>query len=87
MQVLSNLLQTSWIGKVQRVNKEQICCPVGFSEELIAVFKLKKTQIITEFDKKPKFFQFLKSFMQMLSKFRETSRIGMLKMVIKVKIC
>ena len=29
-----------WKGK--RVNKEQVCCPVDFSEELIAVFKLKK---------------------------------------------
>ena len=56
-------------------------------DELIAVFNLKKTQIGTKFDKKPKFFQFLKSFIQMLSKFRQTSRIGMLKTVIKVSIC
>ena len=60
MQFLPNLLQTSWIGKLKRVNKEQVGCPVGFSEELIAVFKLKKTQIGIEFDIKPKVFQFSK---------------------------
>ena len=33
----------AWKGK--RVNKEQVCCPVDFSEELIAVFKLKKLKL------------------------------------------
>ena len=74
-----------WKGK--RVNKEQVCCPVDFSEELIAVFKLKKTRIRTEFDKKRKVFQFSKNFMHLLSKFRQTSRIEMLKTVVRVRIC
>ena len=32
-------------------------------------------------------FPIFKNFMQLLSKFRQTSRIGMLKTVIKVRIC
>ena len=48
----------AWKG--ERVNKEQVCCPVDFFEELIAVFKLKKTRIGTEFDKKPIISQFSK---------------------------
>ena len=43
---------------LKRVNKERVCCPVGFSEELIEVFKLKKSQIGTEIDKNPEFSNF-----------------------------
>ena len=34
MQFLSNFRQTSKIGMLKRVNKEQICCPVVFFEEI-----------------------------------------------------
>ena len=61
MKFSSNLRQTSWIGKVKRVNEEQVRCPVGSFQELIALFKLKKTQFGTEFDKKPIILQFSKS--------------------------
>ena len=30
------------MGMFTRVNKERFCCPVGFCEEFIAVFKLKR---------------------------------------------
>ena len=36
------------------------CCPVGSSEEIIAVFPLKKSQIDTQNDKNPKIFPFSK---------------------------
>ena len=87
MQFLSNLCQTSWIGKLNRVNKEHFYCSVCFSEELIAVFKSKKSQICTELDKKTQNFPIFKVFMQLLSKFRQTSQIAILKTVIKVRIC
>ena len=35
-----------------------MCCPVRFSEELIAIFLVKLSQIDTENDKNPKVFQF-----------------------------
>ena len=34
MQFLSNFRQTLLIGMLKRVNKEQICCPVVFFEEI-----------------------------------------------------
>ena len=37
-----------------------IRCPVGFSEEFIAVFQVKMFQINTENDKNPKSFQYSK---------------------------
>ena len=55
-------------------NKERICFPVGFSEELFEVFKLKISQIGTEIDKKTKVFQlskFLCTFCQFFDKLRE----------------
>ena len=45
---------------VERVNKERMCCPVGFYEEFIAVLLVKVSQIDTENDKSPKIFQFSK---------------------------
>ena len=36
------------------VNKERMCCRVGFSEEFTAVFHVKISQIDTENDKNPK---------------------------------
>ena len=36
-----------------------MCCPVGFSEEFIAIFQVKMSQIDTKNDKKPKVLQFL----------------------------
>ena len=37
-----------------------ICCPLGFSEEMSAVFQMKQAQIDSENDKNPKIFQFAK---------------------------
>ena len=55
----------------ERVNKAHVCCPVVFFVEIIALFKLKKSQIGTEIDKKTQNFQTFKLFMQFLSTFRE----------------
>ena len=59
---------------LKRVNKERVCCLVFFSEAIMAVFKLKISQIGTEFDKKnPKFakLKVLCNFCQIFEKFRE----------------
>ena len=45
---------------LKQLNMALVCCPVGFSEAIIAVFHVKKSQIDTEIDKKPKVFQFSK---------------------------
>ena len=87
MQVLSNLCLTSWFRKIQRVSKEQVWRTVGFPEELIAVFKLKKSKLAPNLRKNPQNFPIFKNFMQLLSKIRQTLRIGMLKTVVKVRIC
>ena len=47
-------------GMLKTVIKVRICCPVVSYEEITVVFKLKKSQIGTEIDKKPKILQFLK---------------------------
>ena len=47
----------------------QICCPVGFREEVTVVFWIKMFQINTESDKKPKFSKTI-VFIQFLSRFR-----------------
>ena len=67
MQLLSKFRQTSLIGLLKMVIKGRICCALVFYEEIIAVFKFKKSQIETENDKKPKIFQTFKVFMQFLS--------------------
>ena len=59
--------QSSSIGMLKTVTKVWICGPVLFYEDIIAVFKMKKSQIFTEIDKKPKIFKlpmFLCSFCQ-----------------------
>ena len=38
MHFFPNFWQTLWIETLKRVNKERMCCPVGFLEELSAVF-------------------------------------------------
>ena len=43
---------------LKTLNMAGISCPVGFSEETIAVFYMKKSQIDTEIDKNPKVFQY-----------------------------
>ena len=48
-----NLLTDLWIGTLKRGNKEKLSCPVGFSEEFIAVFSVKMPQINTKNPKKP----------------------------------
>ena len=41
---------------LKMLNMALISCPVGFSEEIIAVFQMQKSQIDTENEKKPKDF-------------------------------
>ena len=38
MHFFPNFCQTLWIEKLKRVNKEVMCYPVGFLEEISAVF-------------------------------------------------
>ena len=38
MQFVPNFWQTLWIGTLNKVNKERICSPVGFSDALFSVF-------------------------------------------------
>ena len=62
MQLLSKFRKTSRIRMLRTVIKVRICCEVVFYEELIAVFKLKKSQIGNEIDKDPKFSTFRRFF-------------------------
>ena len=58
---------------LKRVNKERTRCPVVFYEEIIAVFKLKESQIGTEIDKSSRLFElskFLCSFCQIFDRLR-----------------
>ena len=50
----------SWIRMLERLKMALICCPVGFSEKITAVFHMKKSQKDTGNDKSPKIFQFSK---------------------------
>ena len=52
-QFLSNIRQNSRTKMLKTINMVQVCCPVGVSEEIMAVFYLKKSQIDTENDKSP----------------------------------
>ena len=56
-------------GMLKTVIKVRICCPVVSYEEITVVFKLKKSQIGTEIDKKPKILQFLKFLYAIFVKF------------------
>ena len=58
MHILPNFRQTSSTATFKRVNKERMCRPVDFSEEFVAVFIVKMSQIDTEDDKNPKFSNF-----------------------------
>ena len=61
------------IGMLKTVIKVRICCAVVFCEEIIAVFKLKFSQIGTKIDKKPETFnlsKFLCSFCQIYDRLR-----------------
>ena len=64
---------------LKRGNKESVCSPVGFSEELIEVSKLKSISNWPRNKQKAQNFTVFKVFMQFLSNFRQTSWIGMLK--------
>ena len=44
-------------------------CPVGFSEEIIAVFQFKKSQTDTENDKNHKIFHFYAFFVKFVTDF------------------
>ena len=74
MELWSNFLQTWWIGMVKSGSKKRVCCPVGFSEELIEVFKLNKNlKLAPNLTKKPKTFQssqFLYNFCQISKRLR-----------------
>ena len=48
---------------MRMLNVAPICCPVGFSEEIMAIFFTKKSQIHTENNKNPKNFPLFKDFM------------------------
>ena len=71
---------------VKRDNQERVCCPVGFSEDVIAVFKMKNISEKQRSRQKTQNFQTFKVFMHFLSKFRQTSRIEMFETVIKLGI-
>ena len=45
---------------IEKGQQEKLCCPVDFSEELIAFLKMKIIQIDTENDKKINVFRFSK---------------------------
>ena len=74
-------------------NMSRICCPVGISEGIIAVFQMKKSQIdtkndkpMTENDKSPKIFLF-SMVLCIFPNFRQPSSIGTLKMVSNENMC
>ena len=58
MQFLSIFRQITWVRMLKRFNKARILCPVCFSEEMIVVFQIKKSEIDTENEKNPKIFLF-----------------------------
>ena len=58
MHFFPNFSRSLWIGTLKRINKEKMCCPVGFFEVLFTVFQVTMSQIDTENDKKPKFSNF-----------------------------
>ena len=64
MHFFPNFRQILWIGMFTRVIKEQMRCPVGFSEKFISSFNVKMSQINTENYKKKLNFSFFKVFMQ-----------------------
>ena len=67
---------------------EKICCPVGFSEELIGAhwsFLNEKGLKLTLKITKSQNFPIFKVFMHFLLKFRQTSWIGMFKRMNKGK--
>ena len=87
MHLLTKFRQTSRIEMLKTVVRGRICCAIIFYEELIAVFKLKKKLELEPNLTKTNNFPVFKNFMQLLSKFRQTSRIEMLKTVVRVRIC
>ena len=62
--------------------KVAVCCPV-VKDEIVLVFRLKKSQLDTEIDKNPKIFQFSKFYAVFLKNFHQTPEIGMLEKVNK----
>ena len=51
MQFSQNIRRALWIRTLKKVNLERICCQVGFSEDLIAIFSVNMFQIDTKNDK------------------------------------
>ena len=62
----------------ETLNMALLCCPVGFSEVIIAVFQLKKSQIDTKNDETPKNFPIFKAFSAFFSKFQNLDRVRQL---------
>ena len=60
--------------------KVALCCPVVFKDEIVSVFRKKKSQLDTEIDKNPKIFKVLCNF---LKNFQQTPEIRMLERVNK----
>ena len=58
----SNFWQTLWIGTLEKVNNVEMCYPVGYFEEFIAVFLVKMSLIKTKNDEKQKLFPILNVF-------------------------
>ena len=48
-----------------------LCCPVGFSEKIIAVLQMKKSQIDAKNKKNPKNFPLFQDFMHFFQNFDE----------------
>ena len=81
-----NFRQTLWIGTLKRVNKDGICCSVGFSGKFYAVFRWKCLKLTPKMTKNSKFFNFQR-FHAFFPNFRQTLWIGTLKRVNKDGIC
>ena len=63
--------------------KVAVCCPVVFKDEMVSVFRLKKSQLETEIDKIPQIFQFSKFYAVFLKNFQQTLEIGIVERVNK----
>ena len=77
---------TLWKGRLKRVNKEKMRCPVVFSEEITAFRQMKMSQIDTGSFKNPQTFQFAK-ILSVFPVFRRILKIGTLERISKEGVC
>ena len=82
---LSNFRRTPWIGMLERVNKETVCCPVGF-RRVWCNFRTEKISNWHRELQKTELFPIFEVFLQFLANFRQTPWIRMLKTSLKVRI-